>query len=78
LSQGEVADNVLAHVICLDDSGPREQLSDAERVMLPQQNRLGTFEQVKALEARGYKGVYAFEPFSPELAQRSEADIERE
>ncbi|EPO0907944.1 inosose isomerase, partial [Klebsiella pneumoniae] len=38
----------------------------------------GTCEQVKALEARGYQGVYAFEPFAPELAQWSEADIERE
>lgn len=28
--------------------------------------------------ARGYQGVYAFEPFAPELAQWSEADIERE
>ena len=39
---------------------------------------LYTSEQVKALEARGYQGIYAFEPFAPELAQWSEADIERE
>ena len=45
---------------------------------LTPQDRLGTCEQVKALEARGYQGVYAFEPFAPELAQWSEADIERE
>ena len=54
------------------------QLTDAERIMLTPQDRLGTCEQVKALEARGYQGVYAFEPFAPELAQWSEADIERE
>ena len=77
-SQVEVADIGLVHLSGVDDTRPREQLTDAERIMLTPQDRLGTCEQVKALEARGYQGVYAFEPFAPELAQWSEADIERE
>ena len=77
-SQVEVADIGLVHLSGVDDSRPREQLTDAERIMLTPQDRLGTCVQVKALEARGYQGVYAFEPFAPELAQWSEADIERE
>jgi len=77
-SQVEVADIGLVHLSGVDDSRPREQLTDAERIMLTPKDRLGTCEQVKALEARGYQGVYAFEPFAPELAQWSEADIERE
>ena len=68
-SQVEVADIGLVHLSGVDDSRPREQLTDAERIMLTPQDRLG---------ARGYQGVYAFEPFAPELAQWSEADIERE
>ena len=77
-SQVEIADIGLVHLSGVDDTRPREQLTDAERIMLTPQDRLGTCEQVKALEARGYQGIYAFEPFAPELAQWSEADIERE
>ena len=77
-SQVEVADIGLVHLSGVEDTRPREQLTDAERIMLTPQDRLGTCEQVKALEARGYQGVYAFEPFAPELAQWSETDIERE
>ncbi len=77
-SQVEVADIGLVHLSGVDDSRPREQLTDAERIMLTPQDRLGTCEQVKALEARGYQGCTLFEPFAPELAQWSEADIERE
>lgn len=65
-SQVEVADIGLVHLSGVDDSRPREQLTDAERIMLTPKDRLGTCEQVKALEARGYQGVYAFEPFAPE------------
>ncbi|CCJ76922.1 Inosose isomerase [Cronobacter muytjensii 530] len=41
-------------------------------------DRLNSVEQVNALEARGYQGIYAFEPFSSALATWREADIERE
>jgi 2-keto-myo-inositol isomerase len=33
---------------------------------------------VKHLEARGYLGDYAFEPFAPQLASWREEDIRRE
>ncbi len=64
-SRVEVADIGLVHLSGVDDSRPREQLTDAERIMLTPQDRLGTCEQVKALEARGYQGCTLFEPFAP-------------
>lgn len=67
-SQVEVADIGLVHLSGVDDSRPREQLTDAERIMLATGSSRH-LRAVKALEARGYQGVYAFEPFAPELAQ---------
>ncbi len=55
-----MADIGLVHLSGVDDSRPREQLTDAERIMLTPQDRLGTCEQVKALEARGYQGGVRF------------------
>ena len=46
--------------------------------MLTPQDRLLTCQQVKHLEARGYRGDYAFEPFAPQLASWREEDIRRE
>ncbi len=40
-SQVEVADIGLVHLSGVDDSRPREQLTDAERIMLTPQDRLG-------------------------------------
>ena len=47
-SQVEVADIGLVHLSGVDDSRPREQLTDAERIMLTPKDRLGTCEQVKS------------------------------
>ncbi len=58
----EVADIGLVHLSGVDDSRPREQLTDAERIMLTPKDRLGTCEQVKALEARGYQGCTLLSP----------------
>ncbi len=60
-SRVEVADIGLVHLSGVDDSRPREQLTDAERIMLTPQDRLGTCEQVKAGSPR-LSGVYALSP----------------
>ncbi|MTH47862.1 TIM barrel protein [Intestinirhabdus alba] len=78
LSRVDVNDIGLVHLSGVDDPRPREQLTDNERIMLTADDRLRTGEQVARLEARGYQGVYAFEPFAPQLASWSEAQIRRE
>ena len=77
-SQVDIADIGLVHLSGVEDARPRENLTDDERIMLTEKDRLQTCEQIKHLEARGYQGVYAFEPFAPELASWSEEDIRRE
>ena len=77
-SQIDVTQIGLVHLSGVDDTRPREQLTDDERIMLTPQDRLLTCQQVRHLEARGYRGDYAFEPFSPQLASWREEDIRRE
>jgi len=77
-SQLDVAEIGLVHLSGVDDPRPREQLTDNERIMLTPQDRLLTCQQVKHLEARRYRGDYAFEPFAPQLASWREEEIRRE
>ena len=68
----------LVHLSGVEDPRPVAKLTDEERIMLSDSDLLNSVTQVRRLEQMGYRGVYAFEPFSSELAQWSEADIERE
>ena len=68
----------LVHLSGVEDARPTEQLTDEERIMLSDGDMLNSVAQVKRLEQMGYRGVYAFEPFSSDLATWNEADIERE
>lgn len=68
----------LVHLSGVEDTRPREELTDAERVMLTPQDRLFTCQQVQKLEERGYQGIYAFEPFAPQLAEWDEKKIQHE
>lgn len=65
----------LVHLSGVEDARPREQLTDDERVMLTPTDRLQSAAQVRELEARGYQGVYAFEPFAPQLMAWREREI---
>ncbi|MGY5956516.1 TIM barrel protein [Kosakonia sp. BK9b] len=67
----------LVHLSGVEATGPIDALTDEERIMLTPGDRLDTLGQIAALESRGYQGVYAFEPFSSELASWQEADIEQ-
>jgi 2-keto-myo-inositol isomerase len=62
----------------VEDARSKSALSDEERIMLSQQDRLESRKQVQNLERLGYTGIYAFEPFSSQLDSWTEADIERE
>ncbi len=68
----------LVHLSGVEDARPTAELTDEERIMLTEGDLLKSVAQVKRLESLGYKGVYAFEPFSSVLDSWSEDDIERE
>ncbi|MCX8958183.1 inosose isomerase [Erwinia psidii] len=76
--QVDIANIGLVHLSGVEDARAREKLTDDERIMLTPADRLFTCQQVKHLESRGYKGIYAFEPFAPELAEWDEARIRDE
>lgn len=68
----------LVHLSGVEDMRPTAELTDEERIMLSSKDVLNSVAQVKRLEEQGYKGIYAFEPFSSQLSGWTEADIERE
>jgi len=74
----EVQQIGLVHLSGVEDMRPTAALTDEERIMLSDRDVLNSVAQVKRLEMLGYKGVYAFEPFSTELESWSASDIERE
>lgn len=68
----------LVHLSGVVDPMPKSALSDEQRIMLNDQDRLQSQTQVQNLERLGYRGLYAFEPFSSQLDRWTESDIERE
>lgn len=68
----------LVHLSGVEDPRVKGALSDEERIMLSNKDRLASVAQVQNLERLGYQGVYAFEPFSSQLNTWTEGDIERE
>lgn len=68
----------LVHLSGVEDARDKSALSDEERIMLSDRDRLESKNQVQNLERLGYTGIYAFEPFSSQLDGWTEADIERE
>ncbi len=68
----------LVHLSGVTDARPTHQLTDEERIMLSADDLLKSREQVQRLEEMGYRGVYAFEPFSSVMESWSAEDIARE
>ena len=68
----------LVHLSGVEDLRAKSALSDEERIMLSDKDRLESKKQVQDLERLGYTGIYAFEPFSSQLDSWTAADIERE
>ncbi len=68
----------LVHLSGVTDARPTEQLTDEERIMLSADDLLKSKQQVQRLEEMGYRGIYAFEPFSSVMDSWSEDDIARE
>ena len=68
----------LVHLSGVEDTRPTAELTDEERIMLSDSDVLNSVAQVKRLEMLGYKGTYAFEPFSSELNNWTPTEIERQ
>ncbi|WP_343550329.1 TIM barrel protein [Pantoea sp.] len=68
----------LVHLSGVTDTRPTAQLTDEERIMLSADDLLRSKQQVQRLEEMGYRGIYAFEPFSSVMDAWSEDDIARE
>lgn len=68
----------LVHLSGVEDTRPTAELTDEERIMLSKGDLLKSAQQVQRLEKMGYRGIYAFEPFSSVMNGWKEADIERE
>lgn len=74
----DVSNIGLVHLSGVTDDRPVSQLTDEERIMLSAEDRLRSREQVLRLEEMGYRGVYAFEPFSSVMETWRAGDIARE
>ncbi|MEX0634395.1 hypothetical protein M8494_30865 [Serratia ureilytica] len=75
-AQIQVAQIGLVHLSGVEDGRDKGALSDEERIML---RAIGWRAAARCKPGTpGYTGVYAFEPFSSQLDNWSEADIERE
>ncbi|MET3815000.1 TIM barrel protein [Pantoea sp. UYEF8] len=74
----EVEQIGLVHLSGVEDLRSTAELTDEERVMLSDGDVLNSVVQVKRLEMLGYKGIYAFEPFSSQLDSWTPAEIERQ
>lgn len=68
----------LVHLSGVEDMRPTYQLTDEQRIMLSEEDLLRSAAQVRRLESVGYRGIYAFEPFSSVINSWSTADIARE
>ncbi|QHB34391.1 TIM barrel protein [Yersinia canariae] len=68
----------LVHISGVEEIRLKSTLTDEDRIMLSERDKLNSKQQVANLERLGYQGIYAFEPFSSQLNTWSEADIERE
>lgn len=77
-SQIDISAIGLVHLSGVEDSRPTEALADEQRIMLSEKDVMRNYQQVQRLEKMGYRGIYAFEPFSSQLAAWSEAEIEKQ
>ncbi|MGH6860716.1 MAG: TIM barrel protein [Phyllobacterium sp.] len=58
----------LVHISGVTDPGVAvEGMRDPHRVLVDARDRLGTLDQMRALIGQGYRGLFSFEPFAPEV-----------
>lgn len=65
----------IVHISGVVDANLRpEEMQDKHRILVNEADRLGNIEQIKHLNAVGYRGAYSFELFSPLV--HADPDIE--
>lgn len=68
----------LVHLSAVFGDKPREALDDQDRYMLAENDVMHSADWAKRYEAAGYKGLYAFEPFSDDLKAWDLAQVKQE
>lgn len=68
----------LVHLSSVFGNKKREELDDQDRYMLGDADIMKSAELAQMFEESGYKGLYAFEPFSDDLKQWDEAKVKNE
>jgi 2-keto-myo-inositol isomerase len=67
----------LVHLSGVEDSSvPVASLRDPHRVLVGPGDRLGNVDQVRALRAGGYQGLFSFEPFAESVAVARDLESE--
>ncbi len=65
----------LVHISGVEADVADSDMRDMHRVMISSADRISNIEQITELEKGGYKGVYAFEPFSSEIHNMKKFEI---
>ena len=71
----DVANTGLMHISGVEDDMPIIDFRDGHRVMVGPKDRMKSKEQILQLDELGYKGVFSFEPFSPEIQKLSKKKL---
>ena len=51
-----------------------DEMRDSHRVLVTTRDRVGNLEQIRALLADGYDGIFSFEPFAAEVHRLSKPE----
>jgi 2-keto-myo-inositol isomerase len=71
----ETALTGLVHISGVEDNIPAEQFLDAHRILVGPMDRMGNKALIQKLDARGYLGVYSFEPFSKAVQDLNQKEL---
>lgn len=71
----DVKNTGLVHVSGVESGIPVKEFRDGHRVMVGPEDRMKSKEQILQLDELGYKGVFSFEPFSPEVQKLSKPKL---
>jgi 2-keto-myo-inositol isomerase len=71
----DVANTGLVHISGVETDIAPSEYRDAHRVLVGPADRMKSKEQMLRLDALGYKGIFSFEPFSPEIQKLTVAEL---
>jgi 2-keto-myo-inositol isomerase len=71
----DIAHTGLVHISGVESDIAASEYRDAHRILVGPADRMKSKEQILRLDALGYKGIFSFEPFSPEVQKLGAADL---